>query len=317
MTRDADISMILAAVADPQGKGQVAAPKAVELAHLLGAEVVLYHACYEASFAGGRILDSKGLARARRGLVAERKADLDDLASRLSTEAVTVSTIVEWQKHIPEAVVRAALGQHAGLVVAEPRYRGTRRPRLGLSHTDWELARLCPMPLLLARTRAPYGKPRLLAAVDPGGHGERESQLDVKIVEVAGRLAELSSGSVQVVHALHPAFRALGVPPRALRSERERTRELLRHLALGAGLRASSVRVVEGDPAEALLEVATADGIDLLVMGTFVRGPLQRALFGSTAEQLVNVVPCDVLILKPDGFKSPVPPPTRRSRGKP
>jgi universal stress protein E len=308
--------MILAAVADPQGKGQVAAPKAVELAHLLGAEVVLYHACYEASLAGGRILDSKGLARARRGVVAERKAELDDLAGRLSTEAVTVSAIVEWQKHIPQAVVRAALGVHADLVVAEPRYRGTQRSRLGLSHTDWELARLCPMPLLLARTRAPYGKPRLLAAVDPGGHGERESQLDVKIVEVAGRLAEIASGSVQVVHALHPAFRALGVPPRALRSERERTRELLRHLALGAGLRASSVRIVEGDPAEALLEMATADGIDLLVMGTFVRGPLQRALFGSTAERLVNVVPCDVLILKPDGFKSPVPPPTSRSRGK-
>jgi universal stress protein E len=170
------------------------------------------------------------------------------------------------------------------------------------------------MPLLLARTSAPYSKPAIVAAVDPGGHGERESQLDVKIVEAAARLARATDGSVKVVHSVQPAFQLLGMSPRSLQRLRERMRELVARLARGAGLHAGSARVIDGDPAHALLDLVTEDDTDLLVMGTFVRGPLRRALFGSVAERLINVAPCDLLVLKPDGFRSPVPPPRRRRR---
>jgi len=314
MTRGTDFRVILAAVADPAGRGQVAAPKAVELAHEFGAEVVLYHACYEPALTHGGPFVEGGLARARREYVAERRARLESLAARLATPAVAVGCVVEWHKDIAAAVIRGAMAVHADLVVAEPRYHASRRARFRLSHTDWELARNCPMPLLLARTSAPYSRPGIVAAVAPGEHGERESQLDVKLAELAARLGEVTGGSVKIVHSLQTGFHLLGVSPRSLERTRARMRELLGRLARGAGLRAGSARVIEGEPATALLEFVTGEGTDLLVMGTFVQGPLHRALFGSVAERLINVAPCDVLIVKPDGFRSAVPPPRRRQR---
>ncbi len=314
MAGELDYRVILAAVADVDGKGQVAARKAVELAHLTGAEVVLYHASYEPSLNGLRFFDNAGLGQARREHVANSRKSLQALAQRLSSDGVSVRALVEWKKAVAEGVVRAAMREHADLVVAEPRYQGTRRHRLGLTHTDWELVRVCPMPLLFSKAAAPYSAPRITAAVDPGSHREHESALDVNIVGTAAALAKLTNGNVELVHVMHLPPRLLGVAPKTLRKETRRVETLLKRLGRGAGLKASSVRVVEGQPVEMLLELVSSESRDLIVMGTFVNGAVRHALFGSTAERILNLAPCDVLILKPEGFLSPVPPPTRRAR---
>jgi len=126
------VRTVLAAVADPAASGQVAASKAVELAWLLGAEVVLYHACYESSLAGGAFFDSPQMAAARREHVARATRSLQKLATALGESEIQVRVQVEWQRAIPEAVARAATRADADLVVAEPRYRTARRQR-GLS----------------------------------------------------------------------------------------------------------------------------------------------------------------------------------------
>jgi universal stress protein E len=313
MGSDRDYRVILAAVADTGGKGQVAARKAVELAHLMGADVVLYHACYEPSLDGSRFFDTAGLTRARRQHTAQSSRSLDKLAARLTTPVVAVRACVEWKKSVPEAIVRAAMRERAELVVAEPRYRNTRR-RPGLSHTDWDLIRICPMPILFCKTIAPYESTRIIAAVDPGAHHERESALDVNIVGVAARLADLTSGHVQVVHALHLPPGVLGIEPRTVRRERSRIEALLKNLSRGAGLKPAAAKVITGEPVDALLDLVTSESIDVIVMGTFVRGPMKRMLFGSTAERILNVAPCDVMVLKAEGFRSPVPPPTGQAR---
>jgi universal stress protein E len=313
MSSDRDYRVILAAIADVAGKGQVAARKAVELAHLMGADVVLYHASYEPSLSGPRFFDAAGLARARREHVKVRADTLDELAERLSSSDVAVRARVDWKKAIPEAVVRAAMSERADLVVAEPRYRGTRRQRFGLSHTDWELIRVCPMPVLFCKTSAPYDLPRIVAAVDPGAHLEHESQLDVNIVATAARIAELTRGSARIVHVLHRPPHLPGIEARAERKERSRVETLLKALARGGGLKAGAANVLSGDPVDALLGLVTAESVDLVVMGTFMRGPVKRVLFGSTAERLLNLAPCDVLVLKPERFLSPVPPPSTKS----
>ncbi|MDH4167890.1 MAG: hypothetical protein OEV90_15955, partial [Gammaproteobacteria bacterium] len=64
------VRTVLAAIADPAAGGQVAARKAVEVAWLFGADVILYHACYEPVLSGGMFFDSAHLAAARRDYVA-------------------------------------------------------------------------------------------------------------------------------------------------------------------------------------------------------------------------------------------------------
>jgi len=296
------VRTVLAAVADATSAGQVAARKAVELAWLFGADVVLYHACYEPSLSGGAFFDSAQMAAARREHLARATRALKDLATSLGGNDLQVRVLVQWQRAIPEAVARAATREDADLVVVEPRYRSGRRQR-GLSHIDWEVARLCPVPLLLARSAAPYSKPRLLAAVDPGAHGLRVSSLDVGIVGLAAAMADATDGSVRVVHSVREPPLGLAVRPAIRQRERQRVQTMIRHLASGAGLSPRNARLLDGPPVDTLIDAVNEEDADILVMGTVVRGPLRQLLIGSTTEQLMHAAPCDLLLVKPDSAR--------------
>ncbi len=289
---------ILAAVADTGASGQVAARKAIELAWLFDADVVLYHASYDSALDGGMFFDTPRLARVRREVVARTTARLESLAASIAEAGVTVHCEVAWNRRVAEAVARAATRARADLVVAEPRYRGTGRRR-GLSHTDWELARLSPVPVLMCRSAAPYSKPHVIAAVDPGGHGLRPSSLDVRIVNLAASVASEADGSVRIVHCVREPPVSLAVRPELLRSEKERVRSVLSHLARGAGVKSRAVWLVRGEPAVALLDAVEKEDGDLLVMGAVVRSRIGEWLIGSTAERLLHEAPCDILLVKP------------------
>lgn len=64
-----------------------------------------------------------------------------------------------------------------------------------------------------------------------------------------------------------------------------------------AGLLASS-KVLQGDAREVLVEVARAEGADLLVVGSHGRTGLARLLLGSVAAHVVGHAPCTVVVVK-------------------
>ncbi len=57
-------------------------------------------------------------------------------------------------------------------------------------------------------------------------------------------------------------------------------------------------RMVTGDPARSIVQVAEEEGVDLIVMGTHGRGGINRLLMGSVAEAVVRRAKCPVLTLK-------------------
>jgi nucleotide-binding universal stress UspA family protein len=63
-------------------------------------------------------------------------------------------------------------------------------------------------------------------------------------------------------------------------------------------------RLVTGDPAGAIADLAASEGVDLIVMGTHGRTGLRRLLMGSIAEAVVRTAPCPVLIYKPPPHKT-------------
>jgi nucleotide-binding universal stress UspA family protein len=64
-----------------------------------------------------------------------------------------------------------------------------------------------------------------------------------------------------------------------------------------AGLAAES-RAVRGDPREALLDAARAEGSDLIVVGSHGRTGITKLLIGSVASQIVTHAPCSVMVVK-------------------
>ena len=57
------------------------------------------------------------------------------------------------------------------------------------------------------------------------------------------------------------------------------------------------MRQLELDLTDNLL---TDIGADLVVMGAVSRSGLKRLALGSTAERVLDFLPCDVLVVKPD-----------------
>jgi nucleotide-binding universal stress UspA family protein len=57
-------------------------------------------------------------------------------------------------------------------------------------------------------------------------------------------------------------------------------------------------RVAVGAPAEKILEVASQEKIDLIIMGTHGRKGLETAIFGSVARDVVQKATCPVLTLR-------------------
>jgi len=57
-------------------------------------------------------------------------------------------------------------------------------------------------------------------------------------------------------------------------------------------------RLVTGEPAQAIVDLAEREGVDMIVMGTHGRTGLSRLLMGSVAEAVVRRAACPVLTVK-------------------
>jgi nucleotide-binding universal stress UspA family protein len=58
------------------------------------------------------------------------------------------------------------------------------------------------------------------------------------------------------------------------------------------------VIIVEGRPAEQIVNLLRSKSIDLVVMGSRGRGRVQQLLVGSTTEQVLASAPCSVLVVR-------------------
>ena len=57
-------------------------------------------------------------------------------------------------------------------------------------------------------------------------------------------------------------------------------------------------QVLEGNPAVEITKFASDNGVDLIVVGTLGKSGIDRILLGSTAEKIVRIAPCPVLVIK-------------------
>lgn len=144
-----------------------------------------------------------------------------------------------------------------------------------------------PTPLLVVRNKpfGPYAS--ALVPVD---------FLDTSRQSVAAALALIPEGSIQLLHV----FDALGaVPPPAHQGGGGFAGDFA---ALLEGLettgRAMGICVRYGDARTEILAVAHAEAPDLMVMGTQGRRGVNRFLIGSTAHEVLEHLPADVLLVR-------------------
>ncbi|MDO9325881.1 MAG: universal stress protein [Methanoregula sp.] len=80
-----------------------------------------------------------------------------------------------------------------------------------------------------------------------------------------------------------------------IQREADAALERIRTVAEGVNL---ETVILEGKPAAEIVKYAMESGIDLIVIGTKGKRGFERLLLGSVAEQVVQLAPCKVLVVK-------------------
>ena len=308
------VKNILVALADPGSRSSAALAKGAMFARKTGAQLTLFHSLYSPYVAGEQFYSPDALEKDIEGAVNARKAQLAKLAAPLEKEGLSVRVRVRWDYPVYESIVREAVREGVDLVVAES-HRHTRTARVVLSNTDWQLIRLCPCPVLFVKTAKPYDRVRVLAAVDPLHAHAKPERLDETILQRAQELAETFNGQMHAVHAyllatpftsgvlMEPVPLPVNVAEQHLAEVKRDFEKLLKPFALGP----RRVHLRSGNASLEIPAVAEELGAGVVVMGAVSRSGLKRLFIGSTAERVIDHLACDVLVIKPEGFKTPVP----------
>ena len=312
---------ILVALADPAAKSSPAVARAQELATKTGAVVTLFHSLYSPYVAGEQFYSPTDLQRDIEAAVNARKQELQRLAKPLVAAGIATHVRVRWDYPIHESIVREVMREGIDLVVIDSHRHGT-AARLVLSNTDWQLIRLCPCPVLLTKTTRRYERPRVLVSVDPLHAHAKPAGLDTRLLQSGGALAQAFNGRLHAAHfytLTPPVVTGFMIEPLPLPAEiaEQHAREVQGAFeALTAryelGTRRAHLRT--GIPIDELPDLAAEIDAHLVVMGAVSRSGLKRLFIGHTAERVIDRLKCDVLILKPEGFKTPVP---RRAANRP
>ncbi|HSN73412.1 MAG TPA: universal stress protein [Steroidobacteraceae bacterium] len=306
-------------VVDPTAKEQNCVAKAAALARRSDAEIELFICDYEQSLSGKPFFDTDRLRASRENFLAERRELLERLAQPLRAEGVEVAVDAAWDNPLHEGICRKAASSHADLLVKDTHYHSLLRRTL-ITNTDWHLIRSCPIPMLLTKAASWSDPFEVVAAVDPGHLGDKPASLDREILAWGQWLTE-GHGALHAVHMHFPSslvaasVGVAGVPIAAaggtadqlIQQEQEQRLKDLRELVEPFGIAPERVHLKLGTAADLLPEEAQQLGADVVVMGAVSRSRLQTVFVGSTAEKVLDRLPCDVLIIKPLDFKSDLP----------
>lgn len=302
-------------IVDPTADEHTSLEKAELLAKRFNARVELY------------ICDTKAARELR--LLAQRARDpsqlldvnlkpmLEGLAQPMRDKGIDVCTDVEFAERLADGLLDRTMRTCADLVIKDTHHHSLLRRTL-FSNTDWHLIRGCPVPLLLTKG-APWDEaPKIVAAVDPGHLNDKPANLDHQILRWGKTFAERLEGSLHAVHAYIPLSIAATasnaaapmvhtLSPEVLRQEDEQKRKELRALTDQYDIPESNVHLELGVATAVLAEKSEELKANLVVMGAIARTGLQRIFIGSTAERVLEKLPCDVLVVKPLDFRDALP----------
>lgn len=296
---------------------QPAVQRASDIAGAAGASLELFLCDYNQYLSGERFFDSPGLRKSRAVYIDRRHETMKKVAAEIEACGIHVTTNAVWDSPLSDGIVREVIRRAPDLVVKDT-HAHARLQRAVFTNTDWHLLRDCPAPLLLIKAESRKGGP-VIAAVDPMHDNDKPAALDHHLIEFGQMVAALEQTALHLFHGYHtvapmPSGVPVGVEPVALPAAvsedkiRQAHEQAFAGLAGKFGISKDHTHLQQGTTHDLLFELVESLGASTLVMGAVSRGLVGRLFIGSTAERVLGEVECDVLVLKPPGFETPVNP---------
>lgn len=211
-------------------------------------------------------------------------------------------------------IVRQCIKDGVDLVM---KVRSVREHSEGTNDIDIRLQRKCPAELWLLREEEKGHYRRILAAVDPFPGDDIGRAMNRKILEIASSLAQGEASELHLMSVWDGLGRdfirrrlneqefekweAIGMS-----SARAAVDKLVDETGVAKAKIIKELHVLSGAPRLVIPKFVNSSQFDLIVLGTVARGGIVGKLIGNTAEELVNIVNCSLLTIKPVGFVSPI-----------
>lgn len=137
---------------------------------------------------------------------------------------------------------------------------------------------------------------RILLAVDGSEHGYHAARVAANLA----RAMKSERLGIVVVYGRIPPY--LGEPnlQQAINARLMEAQEILRKAVEAVGDVPAEIHteLIEGDPAESIIEMAKTRESGVIVMGSRGLGGLVGLVLGSTSQKVVSHAPCPVLIVR-------------------
>jgi universal stress protein E len=302
-------------VVDPTARVHPSIERAAWLSRHTPASIELFISDYAPEVADPR---SHGVAatEARAVLLARHRQHLEQLAAPLRSSGLAVEVDARWDFPLHDSIVRKAQDCAADLVLKDTHYHSVLKRSI-FSNTDWNLIRSCAATLWLVKPRPPGQRPCFVAAVDPLHERDKPADLDSRILSTAEELCGALGGEVRVFHAFDVTAAiaistdALTMPIALPISEfadamRAEHTEAVDRLCKKHGVPPERTHVQQGATRQLLLELTEQIRADAVVMGALSRSGLKGLFLGNTAEDVLDRLRCDLIIVKPAGFEATV-----------
>ena len=309
------ISKILVVI-DPTAGEQPALARAARIAESCDAALHLSICYYNEYLSGDRLFDSPSLEKARAEVIAAQEKHLEELARPLAGRGIRVTTAAVWDHPLYAGIVRHAVEQKAQLVFKDTHHHSA-VTRAFLSNTDWNLIRTCPVPLWLVKPREFAAAPKFVAAIDPMNRNDKPAALDDEIIQLGKSLAAKAGGELHAFHSYDPriavatatanAYIPVSLPFDEIEQQmHDDHQKRFGEITSFHGIPDKNAHLVAGLTHEELPAIADSLAADVVIMGAVSRNRWKRLFIGATAERTLEHLPCDLLIVKPDWFRTPV-----------
>lgn len=236
-----------------------------------------------------------------------QEEELESLVETISDKGLSVSTSILHDRPASDAIIAKCLEIEPAIVVKGTAYHSPAE-RATFTFTDWQLMRNLDYPLWLVKPHKWSKKPVIIAAVDPMGPAG-QGALDQAIVDAGKALAEKCKGSLHLLHT-YERLSAIGdyaklnfnpkrVPIDSIEKKmHDEHRRQLDELAAYNDITPKATHLLRGRTRDILPSFARANKADVVVMAALSRRGIKRRIIGSTAEQVLDHLPCDILIAR-------------------
>ena len=303
-------------VVDPTASFHPSIERAAWLARQTAARLELFVSDYSAQLGDKRAHDPAA-TEARAAVIERHRKRLEQLAEPLRSGGLAVEIDARWDYPLHDSIVRKAQDSAADFVLKDTHYHSVLKRSI-FSNTDWNLIRNCAGTLWLVKPRPPGQRPCFVAAVDPLHERDKPADLDNRIVATAKELAGALGGEVHAFHAFDvttaiamstdamtmPIALPINELADALRAEHT---EAVERLCTEHGIPPERTHVHQGGTRDGLLALTDQLRADAVVMGALSRSGLKGLFLGNTAEDVLDRLHCDLIIVKPAGFVAVLP----------